>query len=185
MVPRCFCGLTKLNFWSKYDRMFRRIARSSRAASGYLTHSAVHFRASMDTANSTNLSDSLLGNLQTKIFPANACSHTNEYTERLFSQELQATRGISVGASRLTGSITWTMRPNLTAFNAQHQSKGGATQQSGRRLRFPVWQARERRRRKTQPELVACPIYARIEDKTTRTNLAVIVLVDVQDILWF
>lgn len=112
-------------FVSKYDMMFQQTARSSRAASVYLTQSVVNFRASMDTANSTNISDSLLGNLQTKIFHANACPHTNEYAERLFGQELQATGGMSVGAGGLTGSITRTMLPNLPAVKFTTPKKGG------------------------------------------------------------
>lgn len=79
----------------------------------------------MDTANSTNISDSLLGNLQTKIFHANACPHTNEYAERLFGQELQATGGMSVGAGGVTGSITRTMLPNLPAVKFTTPKKGG------------------------------------------------------------
>lgn len=112
-------------FVSKYDMMFQQTARSSRAASVYLTQSVVNFRASMDSANSTNISDSLLGNLQTKIFHANACPHTNEYAERLFGQELQATGGMSVGAGGLTGNVTRMMLPNLPAVKFTTPRKGG------------------------------------------------------------
>jgi hypothetical protein len=112
-------------FVTKYDMQFQQTARSSRAASVYLTQSVVNFRASLDLSNSNSISDSLLGNLQTKIFHANACPLTNEYAERLFGEELQSVSGYSAGPSGLTGSVAKMMLPILPAIKMTSIRKGG------------------------------------------------------------
>lgn len=112
-------------FVTKYDMQFQQTARSSRAASVYLTQSVVNFRASLDSSNSSSISDSLLGNLQTKIFHANACPLTNEYAERLFGEELQSVGGYSAGPSGFTGNVAKTMLPILPAIRMTSIRKGG------------------------------------------------------------
>jgi hypothetical protein len=112
-------------FVTKYDMQFQQTARSSRAASVYLTQSVVNFRASLDSSNSNSISDSLMGNLQTKIFHANACPLTNEYAERLFGQELQSVAGYSSGPSGFTGNVAKTMLPILPAIKMTLIRKGG------------------------------------------------------------
>jgi hypothetical protein len=112
-------------FVTKYDMQFQQTARSSRAASVYLTQSVVNFRASLDSSNSSSISDSLLGNLQTKIFHANACPLTNEYAERLFGEELQSVSGYSAGPSGFTGNVAKTMLPILPAIKMTSIRKGG------------------------------------------------------------
>src|SRR5262249_7454836 len=97
-------------FVTRYDMLFQQTARSSRAATVYLTQSVVNFRAAQDANHdATAISESLLGNLQTKVFHANACPTTNEYAERLFGQELRYTTGAGVDADR---------RPNLSLSQA-------------------------------------------------------------------
>lgn len=112
-------------FVTKYDMLFQQTARSSRAASVYLTQSVVNFRASLDAAQATNVSDSLLGNLQTKIFHANACPLTNEYAENLFGSKLQATANMSVGTGGVTGGYQRVMLPVLPAIEFTTPRKGG------------------------------------------------------------
>jgi len=112
-------------FVTKYDMMFQQTARSSRAAAVYLTQSVVNFRAALDGGDATSVSDSLLGNLQTKVFHANACPLTNEYAERLFGSELQATGNMSVGAGGVTGGYQRTMLPILPAIKFTTPRKGG------------------------------------------------------------
>jgi hypothetical protein len=112
-------------FVTKYDMMFQQTARSSRAAAVYLTQSVVNFRAALDGGDTTSISDSLLGNLQTKIFHANACPLTNDYAERLFGSELQATGNLSVGASGVSGGYQRTMLPILPAIKFTTPRKGG------------------------------------------------------------
>lgn len=112
-------------FVTKYDMLFQQTARSARAASVYLTQSVVNFRAALDAGDATSISDSLLGNLQTKVFHANACPLTNEYAERLFGSELQATGNVSVGAGGITGGYQRTMLPILPAIKFTTPRKGG------------------------------------------------------------
>jgi hypothetical protein len=114
-------------FVTKYDMLFQQTARSSRAAAVYLTQSVVNFRAALDAGDASNISDSLLGNLQTKIFHANACPLTNEYAERLFGSELQATANMSVGSGGVTGGYQRSMLPILPALKFTTLKKGGAT----------------------------------------------------------
>ncbi len=112
-------------FVTKYDMMFQQTARSSRAAAVYLTQSVVNFRAALDSGDATSVSDSLLGNLQTKVFHANACPLTNEYAERLFGSELQATGSMTVGTGGVTGGYNRTMLPILPAIKFTTPRKGG------------------------------------------------------------
>lgn len=112
-------------FVTKYDMMFQQTARSARAAAVYLTQSVVNFRAALDAGNATSVSDSLLGSLQTKIFHANACPLTNEYAERLFGNELQATGNMSVGTMGITGGVQRMMLPILPAIKFTTLKKGG------------------------------------------------------------
>jgi len=83
-------------------------------------------RASLDSSQATNVSDSLLGNLQTKIFHANACPLTNEYAEKLYGSELQATANMSVGTGGVTGGYQRVMLPILPAIKFTTLKKGGA-----------------------------------------------------------
>jgi len=72
-------------FVTKDDMLFQQTARASRAATVYLTQSIANYRALLgDTSQSSNVTDSLMGNFQTVIFHANGCPVTNEYAERLF-----------------------------------------------------------------------------------------------------
>jgi hypothetical protein len=112
-------------FVTKYDMLFQQTARSSRAASVYLTQSVVNFRAALDGGNSVNISDSLLGTLQTKIFHANACPLTNEYAERLHGAELQSVGNMSVGGGGVTGGYQRMMLPILPAVKFSPLKKGG------------------------------------------------------------
>lgn len=115
-------------FVTRYDMLFQQTARSSRVASVYLTQSVVNFRASLDTSSdSTSISDSLLGNLQTKIFHANACPLTNEYGERLFGSELQWTNSATGGGGGLQIAAQQMMLPILPAIRFSTLKKGGIT----------------------------------------------------------
>jgi hypothetical protein len=114
------------HFVTKYDMLFQQTARSSRAASVYLTQSVVNFRAALDSGNSVNISDSLLGTLQTKIFHANACPLTNEYSERLHGAELQSVGNMSLGAGGVSGGFQRMMLPILPAVKFSSLRKGGA-----------------------------------------------------------
>ncbi len=131
-------------FVTRYDMMFQQTARSSRAATVYLTQSIANFRAALDgaTSDATSISDSLLGNLQTKVFHANACPLTNEYAERLFGQELQWLQGGTGGAGGVQMSATQAYLPVLPAIKFTGLKKGGTV--NGRVVEGYVFQAGRR-----------------------------------------
>jgi hypothetical protein len=67
------------NFASIYDMQFQATARSSRACTVYLTQNLPNYYAEMGGAHSKYRVDSLVGNLQTKIWHANSDPETNTH----------------------------------------------------------------------------------------------------------
>ncbi len=65
------------NFATEYDMQFQATARSSRACTVYLTQNLPNYYAEMGGAHSKYRVDSLVGNLQTKIWHANSDPETN------------------------------------------------------------------------------------------------------------
>jgi type IV secretory pathway TraG/TraD family ATPase VirD4 len=89
-------------FVTEGDAMFQTTARSSRAATVYLTQSLSNVYAALGGGERGKaLTHSLLGNLQTKIFHANGDSVTNHYAAELFAKSWQF-RG-SAGTSTSEG----------------------------------------------------------------------------------
>lgn len=67
------------NFATEYDMQFQATARSSRACTVYLTQNLPNYYAEMGGEHSKYRVDSLVGNLQTKIWHANSDPSTNEH----------------------------------------------------------------------------------------------------------
>lgn len=67
------------NFISSYDMRFQETARSSRACTVYLTQNLSNYYKEMGGEAGKAAVDSLLGNLQTKIFHANGDAVTNSW----------------------------------------------------------------------------------------------------------
>jgi type IV secretory pathway TraG/TraD family ATPase VirD4 len=67
------------NFVTEYDMQFQATARSSRACTVYLTQNLPNYYAEMGGEHSKYRVDSLIGNLQTKIWHANSDPSTNEH----------------------------------------------------------------------------------------------------------
>jgi len=67
------------NFVTEYDMQFQATARSSRACTVYLTQNLPNYYAEMGGAHSKSRVDSLVGNLQTKIWHANSDPETNNH----------------------------------------------------------------------------------------------------------
>lgn len=86
-------------FVTPEDALFQQTARSSLAATVYLTQSLSNYIASMGGHSAQAQTDSLLGNLLTKIFHANADPATNEWAERLIGRDLSVehSQNISTG----------------------------------------------------------------------------------------
>lgn len=72
------------NFITKEDALFQQTARSALAATVYLTQNISNYYTALGGDSSRAAADSLLGNLQTKIFHANGDPTTNEWAGRLF-----------------------------------------------------------------------------------------------------
>ena len=88
------------NFATEYDMQFQATARSSRACTVYLTQNIPNYYAEMGGEHSKYRVDSLMGNLQTKIWHANSDPMTNEHAAEVIGKSWQVRRnvGTSVGA---------------------------------------------------------------------------------------
>jgi hypothetical protein len=89
------------NFITTYDMQFQATARSSRAATVYLTQNLPNYYASLGGGDKGKAqADALLGNLQTKIFHANGDPTTNNWASDLFAKAWQSHGGISYQTGR-------------------------------------------------------------------------------------
>jgi len=74
------------HFITEEDMLFQATARTSLAATVYLTQNITSYYASVGGRDPRATTESLLGNLQTKIFHANGDPTTNEWAERVFGK---------------------------------------------------------------------------------------------------
>lgn len=86
------------NFATEYDMQFQATARSSRACTVYLTQNLPNYYAEMGGAHSKYRVDSLVGNLQTKIWHANSDPETNNHAAETIGRSWHKKKGISVNA---------------------------------------------------------------------------------------
>ncbi|WP_460972411.1 type IV secretory system conjugative DNA transfer family protein [Spirosoma migulaei] len=88
------------NFATEYDMQFQATARSSRACTVYLTQNLPNYYAEMGGEGSRHRVNSLVGNLQTKIFHANSDPDTNTFAAEVIGRSWQKRKGESqsVGA---------------------------------------------------------------------------------------
>ena len=77
------------NFATEYDMQFQATARSSRACTVYLTQNLPNYYAEMGGEHSKYRVDSLVGNLQTKIWHANSDPATNENAAEIIGKSWQ------------------------------------------------------------------------------------------------
>ena len=87
------------NFITEYDMQFQATARSTRACTVYLTQNLPNYYAGMGGEQSKYRVDSLIGNLQTKIWHANSDPMTNEHAAETIgrSWQMRKTSGESFG----------------------------------------------------------------------------------------
>lgn len=76
-------------FTSDYDQIFQTTARSSRACTVYLTQNYSNYLSALGGESARSKVDSLLGNLQTKIFHQNSDTVTNQWAAELIGRKLQ------------------------------------------------------------------------------------------------
>jgi hypothetical protein len=79
-------------FVTPEDMSFQQTARGAMAATVYLTQNISNYYVALGTRHGHAATDSLLGNLQTKIFHANGDPSTNEWAERVFARIRQRRR---------------------------------------------------------------------------------------------
>lgn len=94
------------NFASEYDMQFQATARSSRACTVYLTQNLPNYYAEMGGAHSKYRVDSLVGNLQTKIWHANSDPETNRHAADTIGKSWQVRSSSSVQAGESISSGT-------------------------------------------------------------------------------
>lgn len=89
------------NFATEYDMQFQATARSSCACTVYLTQNLPNYYAEMGGEHSKYRVDSLIGNLQTKIWHANSDPMTNEHAAETIgkSWHKRQSSGSSVGGN--------------------------------------------------------------------------------------
>jgi hypothetical protein len=83
------------NFATEYDMQFQATARSSRACTVYLTQNLPNYYAEMGGESSRHRVNSLVGNLQTKIWHANSDPETNNHASEVIGKSWQTRQGQS------------------------------------------------------------------------------------------
>ncbi len=106
------------HFASRYDPLFQATARSSRAASVYLTQNYPSLAAALGGADSRIMTDTLLGNMGTKIFHANSDRETNQLAAELVGRRLQLLRSSGTGSS-----LTLGMQPSAGSSSSRGRSE--------------------------------------------------------------
>lgn len=84
------------NFATEYDMQFQATARSSRACTVYLTQNLPNYYAEMGGEGSRPRVNSLVGNLQTKIWHANSDVETNNHAAEVIGRSWQRRAGESL-----------------------------------------------------------------------------------------
>lgn len=111
-------------FATREDMQFQQIARSSHAATVYLTQSVANFQAALAEADGTSaIVNSFLGCLQTKVFHSNACPVTNAYAEDLFGFDENKRRHVQSAEGHDT--LLSVREPNLPRAKFTQLKKGG------------------------------------------------------------
>lgn len=121
-------------FVTAEDMLFQQTARSKMAATVYLTQNLPNYHAALGTRHGNAATDSLLGNLQTKIFHANGDPATNEWAERVFARKLQVRPSFSTGigghsqpASNASTNVHQAYEPTVPAIAFTKLQKGGVS----------------------------------------------------------
>lgn len=116
-------------FVTSEDALFQQTARSQFAATVYLTQNLPNYTAALGGHAGQAAAESLLGNLQTKIFHANGDPTTNEWAQRLFGSDLQrlVSSSTSGGPSGSTtgSSVSQSSLPLVPSVRFTQLAKGG------------------------------------------------------------
>lgn len=88
------------NFLHEHDSDYQATARSSRIATVYITQNLPNYLANMGGLKADHRVHGFLGTLNTKIFHANADTHTNSYASELFGESFFEERSYSSGIAQ-------------------------------------------------------------------------------------
>ncbi len=109
-----------------HDATFQTSARSSAVATVYLTQNKPNYHAKLGSGQQGEAAtDSLLGNLVTKIFHANGDPTTNEWAERVIGKKRQSKSGGSVSDGKTTTNWGEITEPAVPAREFTMLRKGG------------------------------------------------------------
>lgn len=131
-------------YLSDYDAEFQSTARSSRAATVYITQNLPTYYSRLRARDPKATADALLGNFQTKIFHANTDPTTNQYAADLIGRSLQRrfSQNWSTNGSRQTsegtntswgaqsGTSEGTSWGTSSSFGSSHSSQGSSSTSS-------------------------------------------------------
>lgn len=110
-------------FATSHDMLFQTTARSARAATVYLTQNIHNLYAVLGgEGRARSETESLLGNLQTKIFHANADHGTNQWAAEIIGRDWQTRTSFNVGDgdSGKFGDVLRQHSQNHSASTSQH-----------------------------------------------------------------
>ncbi len=110
-------------FLTSADAFYQQTARSKFAATVYLTQNLPNYHAAL---NGASASESLLGNLRTKIFHANGDPLTNEWAERMFARTDKPRISSTVGGERVQSTSSSSMEPLVPAVTFTELACGGS-----------------------------------------------------------
>jgi hypothetical protein len=102
-------------FVTSEDMLFQQTARSKQAATVYLTQNLPNYHAALDSTGRSAATDSLLGNLSTKIFHANGDPTTNEWAERVFAHGIATRSAPSYSGDHAGASTQYQVEPVVRA----------------------------------------------------------------------
>jgi hypothetical protein len=108
-------------FVSPEDMLYQQTARAAFGATVYLTQNISNYYAAMGGKSGEASVDSLLGNLQTKIFHSNGDAATNQWAEKLFGSQL--TSAFTSQGDKTSSSEQWW--PRVPAARFTMLKKGG------------------------------------------------------------
>ena len=114
-------------FVTKGDALFQQTARSKFASTVYLTQNLPNYQAALGGGGgSEQAAESLLGNLQTKIFHANGDPSTNEWAERVFARRDVSSTAPGGDQSASSASFSRGAEPMVPARRFTELRTGGA-----------------------------------------------------------